>query len=88
MVTQGGEPMLLDFGTAKLLLAAADSETTLTRFGAMTPRYASPEQLRGEAVSTSMNIYPVGVVLYELLGGRAEQRHTPKWVVGQVLLCR
>jgi len=68
LVTSDGALKLLDFGTAKLLLTAlAESETT--RFGAMTPRYASPEQLRGEPVSTSMDIYALGVMLYELVAG-------------------
>ena len=68
LVTRDGVPKLLDFGTAKLLLAAAESTTT--RFGAMTPRYASPEQLRGEPVSTSMDVYSLGVMLYELVVGK------------------
>jgi non-specific serine/threonine protein kinase/serine/threonine-protein kinase len=68
LVTTDGVPKLLDFGTAKLLLPAAES--TATRFGAMTPRYASPEQLRGDAVSTSMDVYSLGVVLYELVVGK------------------
>lgn len=67
LVTRDGVAKLLDFGTAKLLLTAADSTTT--RFGAMTPRYACPEQLRGEPVSTSMDVYSLGVMLYELLAG-------------------
>jgi len=68
LVTADGAPKLLDFGTAKLLLSASDSTTT--RFGAMTPRYASPEQLRGEPVSTSMDVYSLGVMLYELVVGK------------------
>ena len=68
LVTADGVPKLLDFGTAKLLLSASDSTTT--RFGAMTPRYASPEQLRGEPVSTSMDVYSLGVMLYELVVGK------------------
>jgi len=67
LVTQEGVPKLLDFGTAKLLLTGSDSTTT--RFGAMTPRYASPEQLRGEPVSTAMDVYSLGVMLYELVVG-------------------
>ena len=68
LVTKDGVPMLLDFGTAKLLLAAPAASTT-TRFHAMTPRYASPEQLRGESVSTSMDVYSLGVMLHELVVG-------------------
>ncbi|HEY3743864.1 MAG TPA: serine/threonine-protein kinase [Bryobacteraceae bacterium] len=68
MVTSAGVPKLLDFGTAKLLLAAP-TDRTATGFQAMTPRYASPEQLRGEQVSTSMDVYALGVMLYELVVG-------------------
>ena len=68
LVTAEGAAKLLDFGTAKLLLTGVDESTT-TRFGAMTPRYASPEQLRGESVSTSMDVYSLGVMLFELVCG-------------------
>jgi tetratricopeptide (TPR) repeat protein len=68
LVAKDGNAKLLDFGTAKLLLAAPPGSTT-TRFRAMTPRYASPEQLRGEPVSTSMDVYSLGVMLYELATG-------------------
>ena len=67
-VTAEGVPKLLDFGTAKLLLTgAADSSTT--RFGMMTPRYASPEQLRGEPITTVADVFSLGVLLYELVTG-------------------
>ncbi len=68
LVTADGTAKLLDFGTAKLLMTGLEESTT-TRFGAMTPRYASPEQLRGESVSTSMDVYSLGVMLYELMCG-------------------
>jgi serine/threonine protein kinase len=68
LVTKDGNAKLLDFGTAKLLQAAPAGSTT-TRFHAMTLRYASPEQLRGEPVSTSMDVYSLGVMLYELAAG-------------------
>ncbi|HEX8458371.1 MAG TPA: protein kinase [Pyrinomonadaceae bacterium] len=73
LVTPAGEPKLLDFGIAKLLDPAAAPETpahTITMLGVMTPEYASPEQARGEAVTTATDIYSLGVLLYELLTGR------------------
>jgi serine/threonine protein kinase/tetratricopeptide (TPR) repeat protein len=72
LVTTSGTPKLLDFGIAKLLDADEAPDTTeatlLAR--AMTPQYASPEQIRGEAVTPSSDIYSLGVLLYQLLIGR------------------
>ncbi len=68
LVDARGEPHLLDFGIAKLLVSEdADSgaETAL-----MTPEYAAPEQLRGEAVSIATDVYALGAVLFELLTGQ------------------
>jgi serine/threonine-protein kinase len=70
LVTGTGDPRLLDFGIAKLL--EEDTDAALTRAGQplMTPEYAAPEQLRGDAVSTATDVYALGLILYELLVGK------------------
>ncbi|MBI4893662.1 MAG: serine/threonine protein kinase [Acidobacteria bacterium] len=68
MVTGAGVVHLLDFGAA-LLLSPSGAEMTLTGSGLMTPRYASPEQMRQQPVGTPSDIYSLGVVLYEILAG-------------------
>lgn len=72
LVTLSGEPKLLDFGIAKLLQPNWNESTeplTATQFRILTPEYSSPEQLRGEATTTSSDVYSLGVMLYELLTG-------------------
>ncbi len=68
-VTPDGEPKLLDFGLAKITDIENDNLRTATTFRALTPAYASPEQLSGEPITTASDIYSLGVVLYELLTG-------------------
>jgi tetratricopeptide (TPR) repeat protein len=74
LVTDAGEAKLLDFGIAKLVENEAEgtADSELTRLGgrAMTLRYAAPELLNGGAVSTAVDVWALGVLLYELLAGR------------------
>jgi eukaryotic-like serine/threonine-protein kinase len=70
LVTAEGGLKLLDFGIAKLLDPTTQDDGTATVVRLMTPEYASPEQVRGEPITTATDVYALGVVLYELLSGR------------------
>jgi serine/threonine protein kinase/tetratricopeptide (TPR) repeat protein len=76
LVASDGTPKLLDFGIAKLLNPEAQATVVMTQTGVrpMTLAYASPEQVRGEPLTNSTDVYSLGVVLYELLTGRRPHR--------------
>lgn len=72
LVSEGGEPRLLDFGLAKLsdpgaITSGFNSDRTETAFRAFTPAYAAPEQILGRHVTTASDVFSLGVILYELL---------------------
>ncbi len=91
LVGTDGKAKLLDFGIAKLLGAdghIAEPALTLEGGRALTPQYAAPEQLKGEAVTPVTDVYAAGVLLYELLTGQhpaGTGPHTPASLVRAIL---
>ena len=80
LVTSEGTPKLLDFGIAKLLdpELSESAAHTGTEVRLMTPEYASPEQIRGEQITTATDVYSLGVLLYEMLTGHRPYRITSR----------
>ena len=87
LVQSDGTAKLLDFGIAKMLSAGDVGERTMTGVRLMTPDYASPEQVRGDPISTSSDIYSLGVVLYKILVGTHPYR-TGDRIAGAHRACR
>ena len=70
LVDANGVPKLLDFGIAKLIESGDDAQQTAIESRAWTPSAASPEQTRGEVLTTASDVYSLGVLAYELLTGK------------------
>ena len=72
LVDASGQPQLLDFGIARWLERAPlpDPHSATTATHALTPGYASPEQLAGEPLGTTSDVYAIGAMLHEVLGGQ------------------
>ena len=83
LVSAEGRAKLLDFGISKIL-DPSQAEATRTELRPLTPAYASPEQLRGERVTTLTDVYSLGVMLYEALAGR--RPFASREVAGAVLV--
>ncbi len=93
LVRKDGDVKLLDFGIAKLIEAENNpgQQTAFTIGGtALTPEYAAPEQLKGEAITVSTDVYALGVLLYLLLTGRhpaGEGNNSPAELVKTIVEC-
>lgn len=91
MVTKEGVPRLFDFESAKLVNPEYFQTPLVTRgdWRPMTPEYASPEQVRGETITTASDIYSLGVLLHQLLSGRRPYRGTPSsWMDVAQQVCK
>lgn len=74
LITQTGEPMITDFGIAKIMELDRSTLVTLPGFGVGTPEYMSPEQVMGKSIDGRSDIYSLGIVLYEMYTGHPPYR--------------
>ncbi len=77
LVSESGVPKLIDFGIAKITTPELGDETatpTSTEYRAMTPDYASPEQIRGDSLTIATDVFSLGIVMFELLCGQRPPR--------------
>jgi serine/threonine protein kinase len=82
ILTEGGQPMLTDFGVAKLFDLEETAELTGTGMGVGTPEYMAPEQFQGKAIDGRVDMYSLGVVFFEMLTGRKPyQADTPAAII-------
>jgi serine/threonine-protein kinase len=91
LVTREGQVKLLDFGIAKLLSSeTGHGATELTQMGncVATPAYAAPEQLAGEPVTAAVDLYALGVILFELLSGGRAFRETRRPSIDRAIVPR
>ncbi len=78
LITDSGEPMLSDFGVAKIVTEGLANELTGSGIGIGTPEYMAPEQVLGKPVDGRVDIYALGIVFYEMVAGRTPyQADTP-----------
>jgi tRNA A-37 threonylcarbamoyl transferase component Bud32/tetratricopeptide (TPR) repeat protein len=77
LVDVNGTPRVLDFGIAKVIETTGEETRTGTGLRVLSPAYAAPEQMHGGSIGTAVDVYALGLMLFELLVGELPQRHTP-----------